>query len=75
MSYSGEFRNSITTKEDQFLKSNIIKDWTNGMRHSIPISATFTVFDNIQISPSINYNERWYTSRHVEAWDSVQKKM
>ncbi|MDD3494599.1 MAG: putative LPS assembly protein LptD, partial [Dysgonamonadaceae bacterium] len=74
MSYSGEFRNSITTKEDQFLKSNIIKDWTNGMRHSIPISATFTVFDNIQISPSINYNERWYTSRHVEAWDSVQKK-
>ena len=74
MSYSGEFRNSITTKEDQFLKSNIIKDWTNGMRHSIPISATFTVFDNIQISPSINYNERWYTSRHVEAWDSVQKR-
>ena len=74
MSYSGEFRNSITTKEDKFLKSNIIKDWTNGMRHSIPISATFTVFDYIQISPSINYNERWYTSRYIEAWDPIQKR-
>lgn len=74
MSYSGEFRNSITTKENKFLKSNIVRDWTNGMRHSIPISATFSLFDYIQISPSINYNERWYSSKHVQAWDPVQKR-
>jgi hypothetical protein len=74
MSYSGEFRNSITTKENRFLQSNLVKDWTNGMRHSIPISATFTLFDYIQISPSINYNERWYTSKHMQAWDPVKKQ-
>ena len=51
MSYSGEFRNSITTKEDKFLKANLVRDWTNGMRHNIPISATFTLFDFIQVSP------------------------
>jgi hypothetical protein len=44
------------------------------MRHSIPISATFTLFDYIQISPSINYNERWYTSKHMQAWDPVKKQ-
>lgn len=74
MSYSGEFRNSITTKEDKFLKSSIIRDWTNGMRHSIPVSATFTLLDFIQISPSFNYNERWYTGAHIQAWDTVARR-
>ena len=73
MSYSGEFRNSITTKENKFFNSNIIRDWTNGMRHNIPISATFTLFDYIQVSPSVNYTERWYTSRFTQAYDPVQK--
>ncbi|WP_298652505.1 putative LPS assembly protein LptD [uncultured Proteiniphilum sp.] len=74
MSYSGEFRNSITTKEDRFLKANLIHDWTNGMRHNIPVSATFTLFDFIQISPSFNYTERWYTGAHKQAWDPVAKR-
>ncbi len=74
MSYSGEFRNSITTKEDKFLKANLVRDWTNGMRHNIPVSATFTLFDFIQVSPSFNYTERWYTGQHKEAWDPVAKR-
>lgn len=74
MSYSGEFRNSITTKEDKFLKANLINDWSNGMRHNIPISATFSLFDFIQVSPSFNYTERWYTGAHKQAWDPVAKR-
>ncbi len=74
MSYSGEFRNSITTKEDRFLKSNLVRDWSNGMRHNIPISATFTLFDFIQVSPSFNYTERWYSSEYKQAWDPVAKR-
>lgn len=74
MSYSGEFRNSITTKEDKFLKSNLVRDWTNGMRHNIPVSATFSLFDFIQLSPSINYTERWYTGAHKQAWDPVARR-
>ena len=74
MSYSGEFRNSITTKEDKFPKANLVRDWTNGMRHNIPVSATFTLFDFIQVSPSFNYTERWYTGQHKQAWDPVAKR-
>ena len=69
MSYSGEFRNSIHTKESEFLKADIIKDWENGMKHSIPISATFTLLDYINISPSFNYTERWYTSKEIKEWN------
>ena len=74
MSYSGEFRNSIHTKEDQFFKSNLTKDWQNGMKHNIPVSATFSLFDVIQISPSFTYTERWYTGAVKEAWDPVAKR-
>ena len=74
MSYSGEFRNSINTKENKFLESNIIKDWQNGMRHSIPVSATFSLFDYINISPSFNYNERWYTGKELQEWDPDKKR-
>lgn len=74
MSYTGEFRNSITTKEDRFLKSNLVRDWTNGMRHNIPISATFTLFDFIQVSPSFNYSERWYSGQYKQAWDPIARR-
>ena len=74
MSYSGEFRNSIHTKESEFMNANIIKDWQNGMRHSIPVSATFSLLDYINISPSFNYNERWYTSKELQEWDPVAQR-
>ena len=44
MSYTGSLRNSIDTKEDMIMKSNLVKDWRNGMQHSIPINANFTLF-------------------------------
>ncbi|NDV77934.1 putative LPS assembly protein LptD [Dysgonomonas sp. 511] len=75
LSYSGEFRNSINTKEDLLLKSNFQKDWNNGMRHSVPISATFSAFNYLNITPSINYNERWYTSKIRKEWDPERNAM
>ena len=74
MSYSGELRNYITTKENKIMKSSLVKDWQNGMRHSVPVSATFNLFDYIQITPSINYNERWYTGGERKAWDPAKKQ-
>lgn len=68
-SYSGQMSNSITAKEDKLFKSNIIKDWNNGFNHRIPISATFQLFDYINITPSFNYTERWYFKKVNQAWD------
>ena len=47
MSYTGHISNSINTKEDQFMKSNIIKDWRNAWQHQIPVSASFMLFKYI----------------------------
>ncbi len=69
MSYTGLFRNSITTKQDQFLKSSLIKDWKNGMQHTIPISTTFNLLKYINISPSFNFVDRMYSNKITRSWD------
>ena len=75
MSYTGYFRNSISTKENLLFKSNLIKDWTNGMQHRIPVSATFTAFKYLNISPSFNYTENWYTHKIEQAYDRQLGRM
>lgn len=75
MSYTGYLRNSINTKEDQFLKSSLVKDWKNAMQHKIPLSATFSLFNYINITPNVNYTERWYTNKIEKAFDPVQNRI
>ena len=67
--YTGRLTNSIQTKDNLLFKSNLIRDWENGMQHNIPISATFTAFDYFNITPSFNYTERWYTRKVSQEWD------
>jgi len=74
MSYSGSLANSITTKENLLLKSSLSRDWKNGMRHSIPVSATFNVLKYINISPSFNYTERWYLQSVKKDWDKTNQR-
>ena len=74
MSYTGQISNSINTKEDKFLKSNLIKDWRNGWNHSIPISGNFTLFNYINVSPSFNFQDRMYTHKVMRSWDDTTQK-
>lgn len=74
LSYTGSISNSINTKEDKLLKSNLIKDWRNGMRHSIPISASFSLFNYINISPQFNFTDRMYTHKVMKHWDQENQK-
>ncbi len=69
MSYSGQFQNSLTSKQDEFFKKSLIKDWRNGFRHSIPISATFNLFKYFNFTPSVNFTDRMYTTKVRRQWD------
>ncbi len=71
MSYTGHFSNSISTKENKLLKSNLIKDWRNGMQHSIPISGNFTLFNYLNVNPSISFTDRTYTNKVMQSWDEA----
>ena len=75
MSYSGHISNSITTKEDKLMKSNLIKDWRNGWQHNIPIGATFSLFKYINISPSITFTDRTYMQKINQSWDQENQEV
>lgn len=69
MSYTGQFSNSIDTKEDKLFKSNLIKDWRNAFQHNIPINANFTLFNYININPSFNFTDRMCSNKVMKSWD------
>ena len=62
VSYTGRLTNSIRTKDDRLFKTGI-SGWENAMNQNIPVSATFTLFKYLQVNPSVNYTERWYTRK------------
>ena len=74
VSYTGQLSNSITTKESQLFKSNLIKDWRNGMTHRVPIDATFQLFKYINISPSISFRDIMYAQRINRSWDAEKQQ-
>ena len=74
MSYTGQLSNSINTKEDKILHSSLTKDWRNGMKHSIPISGSFTLFGYLNLNPSITINDRMYTQKYKRSWDEDRQR-
>lgn len=67
--YTGRMTNSIQTKDNLLFKSNLMRDWENAMQHNIPISATFTLFNYFNVTPSFEYTERWYPRKVKKGWD------
>ena len=73
MSYTGNLRNSSgNVKEYDFFQRNMIKDWNNGMSHSIPMSASFNLMKYITVSPSVNYGGTWYTKKVTKVYDGTR---
>lgn len=66
--YTGRMTNSISTKDNLILKQGLSK-WNNGFQHTIPVTATFTLFKYFNVVPSFNYTERWYTRKVMQSYD------
>lgn len=75
MSYSGTLTNSYSGKENKLFSSSFTRDWRNGMKHNIPIGASFTLFNYLTITPTFNYNERWHLSSVRQHWNSTTESV
>ena len=75
MSYSGSLTNSINTKENLLFKSSLVKDWRNGMRHQIPINASFPIFKYINVTPGFTFVDRMYTNKVMQSWDEENRRV
>lgn len=67
-SYSADLQNTINTYDSLFPNSIRMTDFRNGIQHVVPISTTFNVFKHLNITPSLNYTERWYLNSINKQW-------
>ena len=69
MSYSAKMTNSVSTTEDKLFTTETLKNMRNGIEHNLPVSASFSLFNYINVSPSANYTERWYFKKVERQWN------
>jgi hypothetical protein len=69
VSYTMSSSNRITAHEDSIFQSKF-SDFSNGLKHSIPINTSFKVLKFLNISPYFNYTERWYLNESEKYWDT-----
>ncbi|MCM1446856.1 MAG: LPS-assembly protein LptD [Bacteroides sp.] len=75
LSYTGTLQNGITTKDYKLFKSNLIKDWRNGMRHQLPISASFQMFKYLNLTSSFRFTDRMYFQKVNQEWDQQRQSV
>jgi hypothetical protein len=73
MRYTGHLKNSIKTKESKLFHSNLIRDWTNGFEHQIPIEATFSLFNVINVTPHFDFNDHMTFKKERRSWDQARQ--
>ena len=74
IAYNGQIKNEINTKEDKILHSSLSKDWLNGMSHTIPIKASFTLFNYVTLTPQFNFADKTLFRKVNKSWDEASQK-
>ena len=75
MSYSGKITNSVNASEKNIFSRETLDNMRNGVQHSIPVQASFNVFNYLNITPSVNYTERWYFKKTDRRWNPETNKV
>lgn len=69
INYSMNARNDLRTADSLLFRRETLRQFRNGIRHSIPISHSFRLLRHLNFSSSLNYNMLWYFSSIRKRWD------
>lgn len=68
--YNMQLKNSVTSlKQSEFFKEEMWNTMKTGMKHTIPVSASFSIGGVFNVTPSFNYNETWYLRKTERTWN------
>ena len=65
----------INTTDSLFGKSEMFDDAVTGMRHSIPVTTNFKVFDHFSVSTSANFEETWTLKTIRKTYDPTEDEV
>ena len=73
--YNGSYQSLISFYDTAFSWHQIADTIQYGAHHTIPISLTLPSLGPVHISPSVSYDETWFTRQYlISPWDSLQNK-
>ncbi len=76
LSYSGNGKIAVNNiKERQLFHSDFLRDWQTGLRHNVPISASWTVWKYLNITPSLTLTDRMYFTRINQSWNDQTQSL
>ncbi len=75
LSYTGNTRNYIHSKESELMDASLTKDWKNGVKHTIPVSMNLKMFKYFTLTPNFNYTERWYFKSISKEYDENARRL
>ena len=76
LSYTGNGKIAVNSiKEKRFFESDFLREWQTGLKHSVPISATWTVLKYLSITPSISMTDRMYFTRINQSWNDETQSL
>lgn len=74
-SYTGTLNNSVNTKQDLLFKKEMFDNMKYGINHQPQINTSITALKYLNITPGINYQERWYFNKIEKQWDPTKKQV
>jgi len=80
MRYTSSVENKLSAQEDQLFTADImdslpglLDNLQNGFKHEIPMSATFKLIPNLNLTPSLKYKGLLYFYSTYKEWDPEEK--
>ena len=68
--YGMNTKNTISTTDSLLFTRKSFSNFSNGMKHNIPISTSIKVLKHFNLTPSFNLTERWYLSQTEKKWNA-----
>lgn len=75
LQYNLRGENRLQTTDEDFLTSAMFNNLNAGMRHSIPITTNFKVFEHFSVSTSANYEETWVMQTYEQRFDEQSQQV
>lgn len=75
-SYSVDMLNRTSFYDTAFNLNRLsVNDFQTGLKHSVPVNASYTIMRYINMSFGVNYNEYWFTEKLYQQYNDLDRKL
>ena len=73
--YTGKLNAKANAQESDLFSKQTLQDMQYGIQHTIPVSASYMLFNYINFGPTLNYDEKWYFKKTEQVWNPVTNQV